>query len=803
MKLKTFLMAALIGCTSTVAFADGPTYVGKGEGKDVTNDGEFPFTISYTIVYNENKTLTVSGELNWGDNGPTPGLAGDFHIYFPMGNHDYTQSPVTTTQTYELNENVTIQFWQASSAGRTQIEVQYVVGSTSDGSGGGETPEQPEHPEQPVGGATYIGHYNGSAFENDIEHTYTIDYWITYNEDQTLTLKGDLIWGENGQVSGAWNEFNAWFDKHTKEVLVPHGGSVTTVDKFNYGDEEPITFWFASAIGRVESKIIYIVGSEGEETSVKIEAAAENITYNSADITYTVSAPEGLDCKVYYKSADQEEFAEATTNPIKLENLNDNTSYSYELYAVVTEDGEQIESNHVTVTFRTPSESAIAYVYSNILNAQIKNAYLPGEAANDAEAAAVRRNFYVSVPWKVTYDTDETAIYSADLSAVPEVVGLVKQIYIKTFDSNGSIIEEGFRPLSYSESTNTWNYEFGSQTIDNKVEISLYLGYNGGSIDKRHEEYNQWGLENEDKAPVLGKPAKLELLASETTVKCGDRVIITPVLTDANGYYLSANNINYSIADAPNYKGSFNNNTAIFIPDGYKGTYIVEANLPEYDLKGSVRIYTIASPEATNLISGQKGITDTENIQAGTVENVTDDNRESQLEWNCTSTQEHYLIYDLGSKYYIEGIDLLFEGAYATEFTLTLTNTAPEELGAATVRAAAAAADDDVVFTPAESTTQHYFTQSNVADKNHQYVVLRTTAALNTGWGIKVRDLKVYGTTTLPSTPTDVKDLVIDNVDNSNAPVEFYNLNGQRVNNPAGGIFIRRQGTNVSKVIIR
>ena len=37
----------------------------------------------------------------------------------------------------------------------------------------------------------------------------------------------------------------------------------------------------------------------------------------------------------------------------------------------------------------------------------------------------------------------------------------------------------------------------------------------------------------------------------------------------------------------------------------------------------------------------------------------------------------------------------------------------------------------------------------------------------------------------------------------SAAPVEFFNLQGVRVDNPAGGIFIRRQGDKVQKVVIR
>ena len=36
-----------------------------------------------------------------------------------------------------------------------------------------------------------------------------------------------------------------------------------------------------------------------------------------------------------------------------------------------------------------------------------------------------------------------------------------------------------------------------------------------------------------------------------------------------------------------------------------------------------------------------------------------------------------------------------------------------------------------------------------------------------------------------------------------NAPFEFYNLNGQRVENPANGLFIRKQGSKVQKVVIR
>lgn len=46
-------------------------------------------------------------------------------------------------------------------------------------------------------------------------------------------------------------------------------------------------------------------------------------------------------------------------------------------------------------------------------------------------------------------------------------------------------------------------------------------------------------------------------------------------------------------------------------------------------------------------------------------------------------------------------------------------------------------------------------------------------------------------------------DAVAADSDNSNAPVEYFNLQGIRVNNPSNGIFIRRQGSKVTKELIK
>ncbi len=47
--------------------------------------------------------------------------------------------------------------------------------------------------------------------------------------------------------------------------------------------------------------------------------------------------------------------------------------------------------------------------------------------------------------------------------------------------------------------------------------------------------------------------------------------------------------------------------------------------------------------------------------------------------------------------------------------------------------------------------------------------------------------------------PAGIANIAADN----NAPVEYFNLQGVRVDNPANGLYIRRQGNNVAKVVVK
>lgn len=67
--------------------------------------------------------------------------------------------------------------------------------------------------------------------------------------------------------------------------------------------------------------------------------------------------------------------------------------------------------------------------------------------------------------------------------------------------------------------------------------------------------------------------------------------------------------------------------------------------------------------------------------------------------------------------------------------------------------------------------------------------------------GLKIRGFAITVTkvSILYMSTNGIDDIAID----ENAPVEYYNLNGQRVENPVSGLYIERRGNKVRKVVIR
>lgn len=62
-------------------------------------------------------------------------------------------------------------------------------------------------------------------------------------------------------------------------------------------------------------------------------------------------------------------------------------------------------------------------------------------------------------------------------------------------------------------------------------------------------------------------------------------------------------------------------------------------------------------------------------------------------------------------------------------------------------------------------------------------------------------EVEFNGRTATPEVPTGINDVTVDGAD---APVEYFDLQGIRVSNPqAGQMVIRRQGTNVEKILVK
>lgn len=616
---------------------------------------------------------------------------------------------------------------------------------------------------------------NGESEADKRDIAVSLPWSVTYKADGTAVYAIDLSSVENvaGLTPQVWSYGFFALTKNPETGLYEYNFGAKTLD-----DGTAISHYISYAGGNIDVPSGYTKwGMEKEAPlNITVTAKAENVTFNSAEITYTVTAPAETAYKVYYKAAGGE-ATEATENPVKLTGLAEKTSYTYEVYATVTEGGKTVESEHATVTFKTTAENAVSYVYSDLFNAEFKNAFKIGEDES------MRRSFFVTLPWSVTYKEDGTAVYSVDLSQVEDIVGLNPQIYWN-----------GFKQLSKNAETGNWEYNFGDQELNKEVAISHYFAYNGAVVDSR-TTYTEWGMEKE--APAIGEAVSLTLTASKTMVKMNEPVALSAVAKDEAGYYIPVDEVEYTV-DANGKSYDLNGDMFKFTGD-QKGTVKITANVGS--LEASVEITAIASPEANNLIAGKAGVTCNDHITDGSVANVTDNDLNSFLKWYAEDTEEHYLIFDLGKAYHIEAIDLLFEGAYATEFTVTLSNNAPAELGTAAALAAEGDAWEDVVFTPAAAGTQHYFNRDAQEENNtHRFVTLRTTKAFSTdpAWGIKVRDMKVYGTENAPT--TGVEEI---SVEDSNAPVEYFNLSGVRVNNPSAGLYIVRQGSKVSKVIIR
>lgn len=497
----------------------------------------------------------------------------------------------------------------------------------------------------------------------------------------------------------------------------------------------PIQFWFAYRGGLFNDEIKgYLFGAANEKPVKaivpKLTASATDITATSANIEYSVILPEeleGAEVKVYLN----DEIAAAS--PIALTDLTANTDYSYVMKAVASKDGQTYEGKVVTVAFKTNRDATAAKVWHTIKDAFIKN--VP-----------------VSIETAIAYNPNSTVT----ITAVPHTAKAIEGLVWKA----NACLAGGDRIMDMMLADGKYTYTTEA-TFEENVGLYVYYfaAFAGGDARLDINGY-QTGLEND--AVAYGEPASIEMSGVPATMIVNESYNVSSIVKDNNGHYLVEKAADCTVA-APftlvdgvltaTAKGIGNitatcgtatSNIALecFLDSDAKGVHAINAT---YEADGGVN--------AALAFDGNEG---------------------TQIVWDPETGAEHYVTVTLEKEYEIQAVQLVWEGASAKEYTVTLT---PAAAAGAMQKAAA----EPKVFTVNDGvggpnlTPRKNLYNADFSTIPAQTVKLETKTAA-TVWGIKLKEMKVMGSE-VAKTPTGVEaiDVTPDTI------VDVYNLQGVRV----------------------
>lgn len=524
-------------------------------------------------------------------------------------------------------------------------------------------------------------------------------------------------------------------------VVKNEDGSYTWVSldnpTFELGnDVAPLHFYFPYESGGVVNQAIdgYKFGAANEkpvkEILPKLTAKAQNITANSAEIAYEVTLPEeltGATVKVYLNDA------EATASPIALTDLTPSTDYSYTMKAVATKDGQDYTGKEVKVEFKTNRDAAAAKVWHTIKDAFIKN--VP-----------------VSIETAITYNPNSTVTITAIPHCAKAIDGLVWKA--------NACLAGGDRIMDMALVDGKYTYTTEA-TFEENVGLYVYYfaAFAGGDARLDIEGYKT-GLEND--AVAYGEPASIEMSGVPATMIVNEPYNVSSIVKDNNGHYLVEKAADCTVA-APftlvdgvltatakgigNINATCGDATSVialecFLDSDAQGVHALNAT---YDADGGVN--------AALAFDGNEG---------------------TQIEWAPETGAEHYVTVTLEKEYQIQAVQLVWEGASAKEYTVTLT---PAAAAGAMQKAAA----EPKVFTVTDGiggagmTPRKNLYNADFSTIPAQTVKLETKTAA-TGWGIKLKEMKVMGSEKNDG-PTGVEAIEVT----PDTIVDVYNLQGVRV----------------------
>lgn len=573
----------------------------------------------------------------------------------------------------------------------------------------------------------------------------SIDYELTALEDGHLQVDATMEGVE------AIPDINSALQMHIVTAW-PHAtknpdGTYTWISKDNENRADsdatfelgksatPIQFWFAYRGGLFNDEIKgYLFGAANEKPVKaivpKLTASATEITATSAKIEYTVTLPEeleGAEVKVYLN----DEIAAAS--PIALTDLTPATDYSYAMKAVATKGGQTYEGKVVTVAFKTNRDAAAAKVWHTIKDAFIKN--VP-----------------VSIETAITYNPNSTVTITAVPHCAKAIDGLV-------WKANACLAgRDRIMDMTLADGKYTYTTE---ATFEENVGLYVYYfaAFAGGDARLDIEGYKT-GLEND--AVAYGEPASIEMSGVPATMIVNEPYNVSSIVKDNNGHYLVEKAADCTVA-APftlvdgvltatakgigNINATCGDATSVialecFLDSDAQGVHALNAT---YDADGGVN--------AALAFDGNEG---------------------TQIEWAPETGAEHYVTVTLEKEYQIQAVQLVWEGASAKEYTVTLTP-------AAAAGAMQNAAAEPKVFTVTDGiggagmTPRKNLYNADFSTIPAQTVKLETKTAA-TGWGIKLKEMKVMGSEKNDG-PTGVEAIEVT----PDTIVDVYNLQGVRV----------------------
>lgn len=129
--LKSFSVEA-VAAPEPIASAEGNFDGGYTQKMSDTESSDYYYNLAYSVVYNADKTLTITGNWTWKDAQPV-GAVDTMYVIVNGAEYPTTakDGKITTTATFEEGDQVTIIYKSAVALGAVEPKVIYTVGENT------------------------------------------------------------------------------------------------------------------------------------------------------------------------------------------------------------------------------------------------------------------------------------------------------------------------------------------------------------------------------------------------------------------------------------------------------------------------------------------------------------------------------------------------------------------------------------------------------------------------------------------------------------------------------------------------